>query len=255
MGLSSSIDLAEILFTLFWVFFIGLVFYLHRESKREGYPLETDHANGATAEGFPGIPDPKSYRLPHGDGEVLSPRAEAPERDLPLRPTAGHPGAPFEPTGDNPMLDGVGPGAWANRADEPELTLPGEPRFVPMRTLEQFHVDSHDPDPRGMDVKGADGESAGTVADLWVDRVEPMIVFFEVTLKDGGPNVLVPINFSRVLRSKGVITVRAIYSHQFKDIPKTASDTQITMLEEEKILAYFGAGTLYADEKRAEPLV
>ena len=43
MGLSSSIDLAEILFTLFWLFFIGLVLYLHRESKREGYPLESDN--------------------------------------------------------------------------------------------------------------------------------------------------------------------------------------------------------------------
>ncbi len=32
----ANIDLVEILFTLFWVFFIGLVLYLHRESKREG---------------------------------------------------------------------------------------------------------------------------------------------------------------------------------------------------------------------------
>ncbi len=56
MGLSSSIDLTEILFTLFWVFFVGLVFYLHRENKREGYPLEADHANGATLQGFPAVP-------------------------------------------------------------------------------------------------------------------------------------------------------------------------------------------------------
>ena len=35
----ASVDLVEVLFTLFWVFFIGLVFYLQREMKREGYPL------------------------------------------------------------------------------------------------------------------------------------------------------------------------------------------------------------------------
>lgn len=255
MGLSSSIDLTEILFTLFWVFFVGLVFYLHRENKREGYPLEADHANGATLQGFPAVPDPKTYLKPHG-GELQLPGGSTVERtDLPLRATAAHPGAPFEPTGENPMLDGVGPGSWANRADEPELTLHGKNRFVPMSTLEQFHVDKHDPDPHGMEVLGADGEVAGTVTDLWVDRVEPMIVFFEVDLKDGSGKALVPINFSRVNRSKRVITVRAIYANQFKDIPRTASNTQITALEEEKITAYFGAGTLYADAKRVEPLI
>jgi len=255
MGLSSSIDVTEIIFTLFWVFFIFLVFYLHRENKREGYPLESDHVNGVTVEGFPGVPSPKTYLKPHG-GEMQLPGGGPAEReDLPLRATAGHPGAPFEPTGENPMLDGVGPGAWANRPDEPEMTMHNEPRFKPLRTLEKFHVDKNDPDPRGMEVFGAGGELAGTVADIWVDRVEPLIVFFEVDLNDGGSNVMLPINFSRVNRWKRTITVRAIYAHQFKDIPKLASPDLITMLEEEKITAYFGAGTLYADDQRAEPLI
>lgn len=254
MGLSSSIDVTEILFTLFWVFFIFLVLYLHRENKREGYPLETDHVNGAKAQGFPAVPSPKTYLKPHG-GEMQLPQEEPPERELPLRATAAHPGAPFEPTGENPMLDGVGPGSWANRPDEPELTLRGENKFLPLRLLDQFHVDSNDPDPRGMEVFGAGGELAGTVADIWVDRVEPMIVFFEVDLNDGGSNVMLPINFSRVNRWKKTISVRAIYAEQFKDIPKLAAPDAITMLEEEKITAYFGAGTLYADDQRAEPLI
>lgn len=255
MGLSSSIDLAEILFTLFWVFFIGLVIYLQREAKREGYPLESDN-EGVVVQGFPAVPKPKKYKLPHGQADVKAPREEPPEEDLKLRPTAGFPGAPFEPTGENPMLDGVGPGAYANRHDVPELTLPGENRFVPMRTLPDFHVDEHDPDPVGMEVLGADNEVAGTVTDLWVDRVEPMIVFFEVQLGgDHGRKVLVPYTFSRVYRGRGQIKVHAIHSHQFQDIPGTASDEQITALEEEKIVAYFGAGTLYADEARAEPII
>lgn len=247
-----SIDLAEILFTLFWVFFIALVLYLHRESKREGYPLESDRGGDVVVQGFPAVPEPKTFRLPHG-GEVQAPRAEAPRDNLPLRPVADHPGAPFEPTG-NPMTDGVGPGSWANRADEPELTLHGEPRFVPMRTLPEFHVDSHDPDPRGMSVVGADGEVAGTVSDLWVDRVEPMIVHFEVDLGEDG-KVLLPIGFSRVKKRDRVIKVRAIHSHQFRDVPRTASDSQLTALEEEKVMAYYGAGTLYADPARLEPLL
>lgn len=254
MGLSSSIDLAEILFTLFWLFFIGLVLYLHRESKREGYPLESDN-EGVVVQGFPAVPKPKKYKLPHGQADVIVPREEPPQ-DLPLRPTAGFPGAPFEPTGENPMLDGVGPGSFADRHDVPELTLQGEARFVPMRTRPDFHVDEHDPNPVGMEMLGADNEVVGTVTDLWIDRVEPMIVFFEVQLADeSGRKVLVPYNFSRVYRGRGQIKVHAIYSHQFRDIPGTASDEQITSLEEEKIVAYFGAGTLYADETRTEPII
>jgi photosynthetic reaction center H subunit len=250
-----SIDLAEILFTLFWVFFIGLVIYLQREAKREGYPLESDR-EGVVVQGFPAVPEPKTYRLPHGYDDVQAPRVEKPETDLPLRPVADHPGAPAEPTGENPMLDGVGPGSWTARHDKPELTLPGEPRFVPMRTLPDFHVDEHDPNPVGMTVIGADDEAAGTVTDLWVDRVEPMIVFFEVQLEgEGARKVLVPMNFSRVRKGKGEIKVHSIYSHQFKDIPGTAAEETITALEEEKILAYFGAGLLYADEQRQEPIL
>ena len=55
-----SIDLAEILFTLFWVFFIALVLYLHRESKREGYPLESDRGGDVVVQGFPAVPEPKT---------------------------------------------------------------------------------------------------------------------------------------------------------------------------------------------------
>jgi photosynthetic reaction center H subunit len=38
-------------------------------------------------------------------------------------------------------------------------------------------------------------------------------------------------------------------------VPKTKSQYQITMLEEEKISAYYGAGTLYATPARQEPLL
>ena len=41
----------------------------------------------------------------------------------------------------------------------------------------------------------------------------------------------------------------------FANIPQVASSTQITRLEEEKIYGYFGAGTLYATWRRAEPLL
>ena len=42
---------------------------------------------------------------------------------------------------------------------------------------------------------------------------------------------------------------------QFADVPGLRNADQITMLEEEKISAYYGAGTLYATPERQEPLV
>lgn len=35
------IDGAQIALYAFWIFFAGLIYYLRREDKREGYPLES----------------------------------------------------------------------------------------------------------------------------------------------------------------------------------------------------------------------
>ena len=38
----SNIDVAQIVLYAFWIFFAGLIFYIRREDRREGYPLEYD---------------------------------------------------------------------------------------------------------------------------------------------------------------------------------------------------------------------
>jgi photosynthetic reaction center H subunit len=60
------------------------------------------------------------------------------------------------------------------------------------------------------------------------------------------------MTFSRI-KSRGV-HVAAILGAQFANVPKTKSMEQITLLEEEKVTAYYGAGTLYATPDRQEPL-
>jgi photosynthetic reaction center H subunit len=42
---------------------------------------------------------------------------------------------------------------------------------------------------------------------------------------------------------------------QFAAVPATGRPDKVTMLEEEKIAAYYGGGTLYATPQRAEPLI
>lgn len=255
MGLTSSIDLAEVLFTLFWLFFIALVFYIRREDKREGYPLDSDRAGGVVVQGFPAMPSPKTFNLTHG-GTVKAPRAEPAARSIAATPAAPHLGAPLIPTG-NPMLDGVGPGSYAQRSDSPDLTIDGKPRIVPMRNQPGYYVASREVNPIDMPVTGAEGMVAGKVSDLWIDLAEPMICYFEVRLNDelGGRTVLLPIGFSKVNKRRGRVEVNAIYASQFAAVPATASSEQISLLEEDKVCAYYAAGTLYADAKRQEPLI
>ncbi len=42
---------------------------------------------------------------------------------------------------------------------------------------------------------------------------------------------------------------------QFVNVPTTKDPDRVTMLEEEKVVGYYGGGTLYATPERAEPLL
>ncbi len=247
-----SIDLAQVVLYTFIVFFLGLVFYLRREDKREGYPLVVDGSGAVHGVGYPVPPSPKTFRMPHGENvSVPNGRGDAPVTKA--APTARWPGAPLEPTG-NPMTDAVGPGSYAQRANVPDLTVDGADKIVPMRIAKTFSIADRDPDPRGMPVIGADHNVAGTVKEVWVDRSEIMIRYLEVALT-GGATAMLPWNFCRVDRGQRRIKVNSILSSQFKDVPKLASQERITLLEEDKVCAYYGGGTLYATPARSEPLL
>lgn len=247
-----SIDLAQVVLYAFFIFFIGLIFYLRREDKREGYPLVTDGAGTVQGFGWPMPPSPKTFLMPHGENvSVPNGRLDAPVTKA--VPTASFPGAPLEPTG-NPMIDGVGPASYAQRADVPDLTVDGVDKIVPMRIATTFSIADRDPDPRGMPVIGADHNKAGTVREVWVDRSEILIRYLEVDLEGGG-SVMLPWNFCRVERHMRRILVKSILSTQFKDVPRLKSPDRITLLEEDKICAYYGSGHLYALASRSEPLL
>jgi photosynthetic reaction center H subunit len=52
------IDGAQITLYAFWIFFAGLIYYLRREDKREGYPLDSPQG---PREGWPAVPPTKTY--------------------------------------------------------------------------------------------------------------------------------------------------------------------------------------------------
>jgi photosynthetic reaction center H subunit len=250
--ITGYIDVAQVTLYAFWVFFACLILYLRREDKREGYPLEADRSGLMTVRGFlPGMPDPKKFNLRDGSAVVVPRAPDA--RDIRAAPVADWPGAPLEPTG-NPMLDGVGPASYAQRADVPDMTIDGLPAIVPMRVATECSVDPEDPDPRGMVVIGADRARAGTVSDAWIDCTEPQIRYLEVEVPatGGAKRVLLPITMARINGRRREITVKAISASQFADVPTLANPAQITKLEEDRITAYYAGGTLYATPGRTE---
>ena len=249
-----NFDLASAAIWLFYIFFAGLIFYLQTENMREGYPLETDDGQIAPNQGpFP-VPKDKTFILPHGRGEVTVPSGQNPDRPvLELQRTSKAAGSPYVPTG-NPMMDGVGPASWAPRRDVPELDAHGHAKIQPMSKLEDFQV-SAGTDPRGKAVVTGDGEVVGRVIDMWVDVPEQLVRYLvmDVNPEGDGQTRMIPMNFARIKSDR--VVIRSLYEGNVAGIPTIKSDAEITLLEEEKIMAYFGGGTMYADPRREGPVL
>lgn len=248
-NITEYIDLAQILLYVFWIFFAGLIWYLVLEGHREGYPMESGSSGRAVIKGFP-IPEPKTFLL-EGGRRVTVP--DLTRKEPAYNAVASHPssGSPIEPIGDA-MTAAVGAGAYSNREDVPERTTHGVPLIQPLRIASDFSVAPQDVDPRGLPVMAGDGKQGGTVKDIWIDSAEMMFRYLEVEIT-GGKTVLLPITFSLIRRNQ--VEVHAIYARHFAAVPALKNPDQVTKLEEEKITAYYGGGTLYADVKRSEPLI
>ncbi|MEO1456714.1 MAG: photosynthetic reaction center subunit H [Pseudomonadota bacterium] len=246
-----NIDFAQVALYTFWLFFFGLVAYLVREGMREGYPTvsEKDGKPIGKAFIFP-APSPKTFTRP--DGSTITVPEPANEYELKAEPTGNFSGAPLTPTGD-PLADGVGPAAYALRPEWPDRNAEGEPRLRPMRFDNHFSVAKEDADPRGFKVVCFDGESPGTVTDLWIDRAECLIRYIEVETASG-PKLL-PMTLAIVKPGSQTVQVRSVSAEQFLRAPETVTGDEVTLREEDRIQAYFTGGTLYAHSGRTEPLI
>lgn len=250
-------DVAQVTLYVFLIFFVGLVFYLQRETRREGYPLFSEPSNKLKPGDPFFIPEAKVFKLPHG-GEALAPNGQWDQRPIKGEKIAVWPGAPLEPTGD-PMLAEIGPGAYAERADVPDLMVNGSVKIVPFRVAPAFDINVNDRDPRGFALVGSNGVAVGTIKDVWIDRSEIIVRYLEAELNAAGGkpgrSILVPMTFLTLDNSRGTVNVKAIMGSQFGNVPGLKNPDQITLLEEEKVTAYYGAGTLYSHPSRAEPLL
>lgn len=254
--ITQGIDVASLTLYAFFLFFLGLVFYLRREDRREGYPLEDEMSGRIDTPGGPlSNASPKTFRLPFGHGTVSVPNNKRDPFDIKAYRTDRFGGAPIAPTG-NPLIDGIGPAAWADRAKRPDVDYEGHARIVPISAAPGFTIAKGDPDPRGMPVLGADGQLAGTVRDIWIDKADRLIRYLEVEVGGiAGKHVLAPMMMAMINKSQRTVTIDALLSSQFADAPVIDAADTITLYEEERVQAYFGGGYLYATRERQEPLL
>jgi len=318
---TESLDLPLVLVNVFFLFFLCLVYYLRQEDKREGYPLvsdRTERSNGRVdVVGFPPLPSPKTFILPHGEGTTQAPHPEEIE-EVPGAFAGNRNGLPVNREAAA-LGTRLGPGSWTVRRDLPELTHNATPVFRPLRFATAFDVMKGEPDPRGYTVLGMDRRIAGTVTDIWVDESEHMAKFLEVELasdvfglrgEDARPeremetvgvvvtdeiietptgtverievdeivapaeisddeygagdwerspaprgSILLPMDFAAVSKLHGTVSCGAITADQFAGVPGRKFDTVITSLEENQLRGYYGGGYLWADPKRAEPVL
>ena len=92
-----------------------------------------------------------------------------------------------------------------------------------------------------MKVVAADRRVAGIVTDVWVDRSEVVVRYLEIEIPtaEGARRVLAPMPAAKIDADRRRVTIDAILSTQFADVPGTGSDSQVTLLEEDKIAAYY----------------
>ena len=257
-AITGYFDVAQVALYVFWIFFAGVVYYCHRESKHDGgFPMVPDRGDRRRGrddiQGFPPMPPPKERLLTHG-----APKVPAPERAIPAMPTGNWAGAPLEPTG-NPMVDGIGPASYAMRVDHPELCFDDHgPKIVPLRAARDFWLATEDPDPRGMPVVAADRKVAGKIVDVWIDRSEVIVRYLEAEVMVAGVprRALIPM-FLATIRAgqRPEVRVRSITAAQFADVPALREPDTITLLEEDKIMGYYGGGKLYATPSRLGPVL
>ena len=242
-AITGYIDVAQLVLYAFWIFFAGLIYYLHREDKREGYPLESNAPGRGRVAGLSGRCRRRrpscspTARTRHGAAPRRSRRRA--ERAAARAATAG---APLEPTGNSDARRRR-PGRLRAARRHARSHPRRRPRSCRCASRHDFGVAAHDLDPRGLPVIGADGVVGGVVSDVWVDRSETLFRYLEV-------EVATARRAACCCRSTSRASARRRRAGRLDPGPRisptcrrTRNPDQVTLLEEERIMAYYGAGT------------
>ena len=250
-GAIGHLDVAQIMLYAFFLFFAGL--HLVPAPGRPARRLSAGIRRTA----------PSSPRLPvHSLAQDLSPRrrldresAEFPGRQRPINAVKVEPwpGAPHR-ADRRPVAGRRRPGSWNVRPDFAYKTFDGHDVVAPMRVATNYAVADGGGNPIGFSVIGADGKVAGTIKDIWVDRAESMVSYYEIGLT-GGKSVLAPVHFCDVNFRARTVKITALTAEPVRRGAATEEPRRVTMQEEEKVAAVLRRRHALFDPARAEPLL
>lgn len=247
-----AIDGAMVALIIFAGFFFWLVFFhLRPEDKREGYPAIRPDGQVPFFKGrgiFP-MPLTKTFKRPHGQPPVSTPRADPRAGDRPAVMPRND-SKPMRPKADG-LAEGIGPAAWAEREDVADLNVEGKPKMGPLSHEPEYRILDGCPDPRGWPLLGSDGERAGTVRDIWFNRAEFFPRYLEVEADTG--DFLVPLFFAVVHSGKRTVTVRDMPAGRLAEAPFRQHEDRITLLEEDRVNGFFGGGVMYGKTPNGDP--
>jgi photosynthetic reaction center H subunit len=153
------------------------------------------------------------------------------------------------------MLAEVGPGSYNARPEVSAKTMHGDDLIAPLRVSPNFALATAGVSPIGFALVAADHKVVGTIVDVWVDRSESIARYYEVKLAGSDRSVLVPVPFADVQGKRRRVVVKALLAENFANAPTLSAPDRVTMLEEDRIAAYFAAGTLYATKWRTESML
>ncbi len=255
LELTAGIDVALLVFYAFVLFFIGLIFYLRREDRREGYPLEDTVTGRHLSPGGPMHTAStqvasccrsimaRSPRRPRAASRSTSPRGApiaSPARLMP-RPAIRWPTASARRPGP------IAPSA-------PIIDMEGHPRIVPLSAADGYRVSDKDPDLDGL-AGGRCRRRGRRHRQRPVDRHRrPAGALYPADRRKAAP-LLAPMMMAKVDKRRRRVVVDALNAAQFAAAPRPATPGQITLYEEDRVQAYFGGGYLYANASRQEPFL
>ncbi len=241
---TTQIDLAQVLIAATVLAWFVLVWYLQREMKREGYPLEEAIPTVRhSIVGWPDMPPPKTYLRLEGGTATLPQEYE--RRELAAQPREMYPGAPLYPVGE-PLLAGIGPSSYTLRRDEPFLLLSGEPCLQPVRRTPHLRCVDPAMDPRGLRALGSDFADAGLCVDVWYDDESKIPRYLEVELNAGQGIRLVPIFYCSLRAGSSGFRCDAITGAQFRLAPTIRRPDVITAREEDIVNGFWAGGHMYS---------
>lgn len=128
--------------------------------------------------------------------------------------------------------------------NDPEQTN----RLSSIEELEDFEVAEGDPDPRGWEVLGADGQRIGAVEDLIVDTTAMKVRYLDCNVDEErlgldttNRHVLIPVGFARLDEEDNQVVVDRISSQDVGDLP-AFSGLPLARDDENALLNRFTSG-------------